>query len=305
MLGESSTKAVRNGAQRERMTRVESDQGEENVSTRHSTTSPTVESYSVGIADYSLFRPNVPSSKTIIFVPGMACNRYGHPFDEQPKHAVKEALFDIAVGTYNIVFPDIHQMARLRGMDELPGSTVEQQTARLSATIEALSPQISSEQILFVGQSLGCLTIAALARDQMVSKRQTRCVLWGPPTYEGIEHRRKLVSMFAEREKTYVDEKGQGYVQFGNGRLMCVGPEYWASIDRASLREHWEAMTATYSDITAFCASIDSFYTNNWHYVARHMPGVVRIEIPGSSHTFKPDEMKWTLRVGMEALLSR
>lgn len=264
---------------------------------------PSFEHHNSRSVNYTLYRSERPSGHAIVFIPGMACNRYGHPVVNEPKGAVAD-LVEITSPDKNIIFPDIHQMSRLATPEQtLSGTTILQQNERILTTVEAASRQLEFDRLTFVAQSLGCLAVAALAEEQSLANYKTSAVLWGPPTYEGVAHRIQLVSMFDRREKTFVDEDGMGHLQFGDGRLMNVDASYWDSIDNNSIRIHHDTMAETYNNITAFCASEDHFYPNNSAYFAQHAPAIKRIEIPGRSHTFKPEDMRASLRANMQRIL--
>jgi hypothetical protein len=123
-----------------------------------------MKNYSLETVDYTLSIPDKPSHSTMVIVPGMACNRYGHPFAEDPKGLVED-IYNLAKDEANIIFPDIHQMTRSNSSGKpICGETVETQNERIMTILERLPDHMRSESLLLVGQSLGCLAVSSLAQ---------------------------------------------------------------------------------------------------------------------------------------------
>ena len=79
----------------------------------------TIEHHTSTTIDYTLMEPEQGADELVMFIPGLATNRYGQPSGDEPAPAVKGALIDVMGDTHTIVFPDIYEMSRLR-----PGEVV-------------------------------------------------------------------------------------------------------------------------------------------------------------------------------------
>jgi hypothetical protein len=269
--------------------------------TPHEAQNVTIESSTAPSVDYTLYRADVATEQTIVFYPGMACNRFGHPMNKEPRNAVAD-LVATAAGTYNMVFPEVNMPESLGDTAPITGLTINQQNQRVFEVLTHVKEKIELGRVTYVGQSLGCLAVAQLIEFGGIGESE-RAIFWGPPTLEGPEHKEMLLSKFIHKEETSVDDEGKGQVQLGNGRLMLVSPEYWSSLDDNSLRIHYDSMIGHYEEVTAVCASNDDYYPNNSHYLTRYAPAIERVEIPGASHTFRPMVMRTALKKIMREIL--
>lgn len=261
----------------------------------------SVEHSAGSTVDYTLYRPDVEAGQTIVFYPGMACNRFGHPVEKEPRNAVAD-LIALAADRYNIIFPEVHMPDACGDTAPIVGLTVEEQNQRIFDVLSHAAKKLELGRVTYVGQSLGCLAVAQIAYFGGVADRE-RAIFWGPPTLEGKAHKEMLVSKFKHKPQTEVSEEGGGKLELGNGRLMYVSREYWQSMDDNSLRIHHEAMAGRYEDMAGICASRDNFYPNNKQYLAEHAPAVRRLEIEGASHIFRTESMRTELRRLMAVLL--
>lgn len=260
-----------------------------------------IEHVSSNSVEYSLLKSRLPSDRSILFYPGMACNRFGHPVQVRPHGPVSD-LVDVAHANYNIIFPEIHMPNGLDSSDPINGLTIDEQNGKVLEIIADASDKVSFHNLTLIGQSLGCLAVGRLASMDW-GDLDVRAVLWGPPTLEGSDHRDMLISKFMSKEKTNVEQSGHGVIQFGSGRLMEVTPSYWQSIDENSLRVHHKDIQENYSESYAICATEDNFYPNNLDYFNTHLPSIIRRSIKGESHTLKQPEMREHLKKIMSEIL--
>lgn len=251
--------------------------------------------------EYTLYEADGSSDKAVFFYPGMACNRFGHPVYREPRNAVED-LVRIAQRDYNVIFPEIHMPGSLPASEPVVGLTIDEQNERMSDIISHVAKNVELNKIIFVGQSLGGLAVAQFASLD-TGAESVDAIFWGPPTIEGIDHKNMLISKFASKRGTNVDAHGNGYVQFGDGRLMSVTPDYWRSLDENSLTHHYNAMLESYSSSIAICSSDDNFYPNNAEYFSEYLPNFTRVEIEGESHTFKKPNMREELNKVMANIL--
>ncbi len=261
----------------------------------------TIEHMSASGTEYTLYRPDTDRGRSIVFYPGMACNRFGHPIHNQPRSAVAD-LVEIASDDYNIIFPEIHMPEALEEKDAIEGLTVEVQNQKVVKVLADTANKAELGNITYIGQSLGSLAIAQLVECQTLPNTQ-RAIFWGPPSLEGAEHKDMLISKFKHKEGTSIDETGKGQLQFGNGKLMFVSPEYWSSLDENSLRTHYDAMKNSYESLTAIFATEDDYYPYINQYLAEYTPTIYRIEVPGASHTFRQKGMREDLKKIMREIL--
>lgn len=261
------------------------------------------EDLTASTVDYTLYRSERETGQTIVFYPGMACNRFGHGdhAKKEPKNAVAD-LVALAAGSYNLIFPEVHVPDTLGDSAPITGLTVDMQNQKVFEVLSDVGKRIELGRVTYIGQSLGSLAVAQIAELGGVAHRE-RAIFWGPPTLEGDEHREMLVSKFTHKPETSVDEEGNGQLQLGNGRLMYVSADYWRSLDENSLRIHHTAMGERYEAAAAICVSKDSFYPNNEEYLAKYAPSIQRLEIEGVNHMFRPEPMRAALKHFMCTIL--
>jgi pimeloyl-ACP methyl ester carboxylesterase len=260
----------------------------------------TVEHLNASGVEYTLYRPDFDTERTIVFYPGVACNRFGNLVENEPKNAVAD-LVELVASSHNIVFPEVN-MPDSGDAEPITGLTIDVQNQKVVEVLSHAQTKLELGHVTYVGQSLGCLAVAQLAHLGGITDSE-RAVLWGPPTLEGKAHREMLVSKFKHKPQTEVSGEGDGRLQLGDGRLMHVSREFWQSLDDNSLRKHHEAMEKHYKAVIAICASKDNFYPNHQHYLAEHAPTVQRFEIEGTNHTFRPESMRLELKHLMGKLL--
>ena len=241
-------------------------------------------------SSYCLITPPNPTSDTIIFAPGMACNEFGHPFANEPKGVIAD-LLGIFTPNYNILLPDINDMHD-NNMKFYVGKTVEQQAERIaSAYKDAFNGERLNGKTLFIGQSLGSLAIANFICHYSVSS-ETNAIFLAPPTYNGKKCHESLVAMFINNIGTNVDENCVGILNFGENQHILVDEEYWQSIDRNSLSFYKKQIQEKFQRTLALYAINDKYFPDSKEYLGRELPDIDSFPIYGNSHTFKTDSMR-------------
>ncbi len=239
---------------------------------------------------YSFITPSTTAPDTLIFVPGMACNKFGHPFADKP-YGILADIIDTSMPNYNILIPDVNDM-RVNAPKFHSGKNIEFQADQIAnAYADISSREHLDGKTLFIGQSLGALAIANfITRYSMPA--ETNAIFLAPPTYDGIRCHESLVAMFANNLGTKVDENLLGVLQFGEDQYMSVDEEYWQSIDRNSLTAHNKQLKAKLKRVLALYATNDKYFSDSRGYLEGRLSNIESYAIDGSSHAFKTDSMR-------------
>lgn len=192
-------------------------------------------------ASYSLLVPPKHSKDIVIFVPGMACNMYGHPYEDGPQGVVADIAEDFS-SDHNILFVDVNRFAdNHSGL--YAGEPIQAQAQQLSSAYNsAFNGERLKGRVLYIGQSLGSLAVSLFARSELLSSN-AHAIFVAPPTSEGQECTDSLIAMFSSSPKTAIDTGGNGVLQFGKDQMMSVNEDYWKSIEENSLRQHSDSLT--------------------------------------------------------------
>jgi hypothetical protein len=240
-------------------------------------------------AGYSLLTPPRHSEDIVIFAPGMACNMYGHPYEDQPQGIVADMTEDLS-NDYNMLFVDVNRFAgNCSGL--YAGEPIQTQAQQLSSAYNsAFNGEQLKGRVLCIGQSLGSLAIALFACRESLGNN-AHAIFVAPPTSEGQECTDSLIAMFSSNPKTAIDTEGNGVLQFGKDQMMSVNGDYWKSIEENSLRQHSDSLRARFASTIGLYATGDKYFRESGDYLSRHT-AVVPIPIEGASHAFKTPQMR-------------
>lgn len=242
---------------------------------------------------YSIINPEIENSNVAMLVPGMACNRYGHPSIGEPCGLFGDIAGAID-GEYKVVFPDIHEIP-YNACQNYEGKTVERQADCLREVYKDVGKNMSKhENLLLVGQSLGALAIAEFLRGYDDSFSNTRIAFVAPPTSTSVELRNALVRMFAKSKYTAVDDRGIGVLGFGGCGQMHVEEEYWRSIETCAEGEFVDLLEKRSDIVTMIYAKNDKYFCNNENYINKLKNTLNVFAVDGCSHAFKPEAMRKT-----------
>lgn len=251
---------------------------------------------------FSLLLPSEETPNTIIFVPGMACNKFGHPFANEPQGVVAD-IVNMSRQNYKILFTDIHDMHADTSKVHT-GKTVDFQAEKLAEIFqEAFNGESPSGRVIFIGQSLGALAIAKFISEVQIDANEIDAIFIAPPTYEGKKCHESLTAMFTKNENTKVDENCIGVLEFGDDQRIVVTGEYWDSIDRNRLSVYSESLKEKLKHTLALYAISDKYFSDNEKYLRNVTPDIERFAISGGSHTFKTDDMRQQVKNVLQRLL--
>lgn len=250
---------------------------------------------------YSFIASSNTTPDTIILVPGMACNKFGHPFANEP-HGVFADIIDISTANYNILIPDVNNM-QVNTPKFHTGKSIEFQADQIAnAYTDALNRENLDGNILLIGQSLGALAIANYI-TRYPTPVETNAIFLAPPTYDGRKCHESLVDMFANNPGTKVDENLLGILEFGERQYMSINEEYWKSIDRNSLTAHNKQLKVSLKKILALYATNDKYFPDSQSYFESRLPNINSYAIEGNSHAFKTASMRAQMRDIIRQLL--
>lgn len=244
-------------------------------------------------ASYSLLTPPRHSEDIVIFAPGMACNMYGHPYEDGPQGVVADITEDLS-NDFNILFVDVNRfVGNHSGL--YAGEPIQAQAQQLSSAYNsAFNGEQLQGRVLCIGQSLGSLAIALFACRESLGNN-AHAIFVAPPTSEGLECTDSLIAMFSSNPKTAIDTESNGVLQFGKDQMMSVNEDYWKSIEENSLRQHSDSLRTRFASTLGFYATGDKYFRKSGDYLSRHT-AVVPIPIEGTSHAFKTPQMRSQVR---------
>ena len=219
----------------------------------------------------------------------MACNMYGHPYEDEPQDIVADITEDLS-NDYNILFVDVNKFVdNHSGL--YSGEPIRTQAQQLSSAYNyAFNGERLKGRVLCIGQSLGFLAIALFACRESLGN-DAHAIFVAPPTSEGQECTDSLIAMFSSNPKTAINTERNGVLQFGKDQMMSVNEDYWKSIEENSLRQHSNSLRTRFASTIGLYATGDKYFRESGDYLSKHT-AIVPIPVEGTSHAFKTPQMR-------------